>query len=82
MKIKIMAISLSLALGVLAGCESTANNNANLRGANTNTGYVVNTSNTTNAGSMSSPGMNSGSSVNGMNQSNSMMMNSNNQNRP
>lgn len=79
MRIKIMAISLSLALGVLAGCESTANNNANLRGANTNTGYVVNTSN---SGGMSSPGMNSSSSVNGTNRSNSMMTNANMQNRP
>lgn len=79
MKIKIMAISLSLALGVLAGCESTANNNANLRGANINTGYVVNTSN---SGSMSSPGMNSGNSGTGMTSSNAMMTNANMQNRP
>ncbi len=41
---KILSLSLVVAAGAFAGCSATANNttanNANLRGTNTNTGYV------------------------------------------
>ena len=43
---KLLSFTLILAAGMLAGCGSVANNtatnNANLRGTNTNTGYVTN----------------------------------------
>ena len=38
---KIFTLATLLAVSALAGC-STTSNNANLRGANTNTGYVTN----------------------------------------
>jgi len=34
--------TLFVALGVAAACSSTATNNANIKGTNTNTGYVTN----------------------------------------
>gem|GEM_PF-5927819 len=84
MKSKTTAIILSLAMCVMTGCTSTANN-ANTRGSNSNNAYLVNNSNsspmTTNAGRTDSSAANSASPVNGMNRSNSMV-NANNQNRP
>jgi hypothetical protein len=35
--------SFLLVAGITAGCSSTSTNNANIRGTNTNTGYVTNT---------------------------------------
>ena len=46
---KIIGLGLSLMIsGGLIGCTTTSNN-ANLRGANTNTAYVVNNANVANA---------------------------------
>ena len=39
---KIIMGSFVLVAGIAAGCSSTATNNANIRGTNTNTGYVTN----------------------------------------
>lgn len=40
--IKIIPFCLTLAFAGLVGCTVTTSNDANLRNANTNTGYVVN----------------------------------------
>lgn len=52
---KIMALSLLIVAGGVTACESTTSNNANLRGANTNTGYMSNNANTASPMPMSSP---------------------------
>lgn len=42
---KILALSLTIAAVGLTACQPTATNNTNIRGANTNTGYVTNNTN-------------------------------------
>jgi len=65
---KIMSAFLLLAITAIAGCSTAANNgnNANIRGTNTNTGYVTNSETNvkpampTNATNISPPSMNTG----------------------
>lgn len=42
---KIMALGLFITAAGLTGCQQTATNNTNIRGANTNTGYVTTNNN-------------------------------------
>jgi uncharacterized protein YceK len=71
---KFLSILLLVAAGALAGCSSTANNNsaanANMRGQNTNTGYLTNSDSNvrpampTNVTNISPPRMNTNSNTN------------------
>ncbi|MFN0278948.1 MAG: hypothetical protein ACKVRN_10130 [Pyrinomonadaceae bacterium] len=64
---KFLSILLLIGIGTLAGCSTAANNGnaANMRGANTNTGYVTNANTNVrpvmrvNATNISPPSMNS-----------------------
>lgn len=39
---KVLSLVALLGIAALAGCSTTSTNNANMRGANTNTGYTTN----------------------------------------
>ncbi len=71
---KLLSIFLLVAAAALAGCSTTANNgtanNANIRGTNTNTGYMTNSETNAkptipaNATNISPPSLNSNSNAN------------------
>lgn len=87
---KFLSILLLIAAGALAGCSTTANNsvanNANIRGTNTNTGYMTNSETNVkptipaNVTNISPPSMNTNSNANSNSKANTA--NKANSNKP